>query len=60
MSESEYITEVASAARNLEELSEVWRTGPNQVEVYVRNSKREGVRHVRVTAQENIKSGATH
>lgn len=53
------IVDVASAVRLLEEISEAWRTGTNQVEVYVRNSKHEGARHVRVTAQENLKSGAT-
>jgi hypothetical protein len=42
------------------EITEIWRTGPNQIVVSVSGTSKRPQRHVvRVTARENIRSGAT-
>jgi len=43
-----------------ESITEIWRTGSNQLEVSVSGTSKRPERHtVRITACENIRSGAT-
>jgi hypothetical protein len=42
------------------EITEIWRTGPNVIVVSVNGTSKRPERHVvRITARENIRSGAT-